>query len=58
MRQRYADKYEINNVTYRTLVKAYGLRFIITVTGKAGKFDVIPLFLTIGAGILRRFGFK
>lgn len=36
---------------YRTLVKAYGLRFIIVVTGKAGRFDFIPLFLTIGAGI-------
>ena len=36
----------------RNLIKAYGLRFIITVTGKAGAFDFIPFFLTIGAGKL------
>ena len=36
---------------YRTLIKAYGLRFIIVVTGKAGQFDFIPLLLTVGAGI-------
>lgn len=41
----------VNGTLYRTLVKAYGLRFIIVVTGKAGRFDFIPLFLTIGAGI-------
>lgn len=38
----------------RNLIKAYGLRFIITVTGKAGAFDFIPFFLTIGAGKLLR----
>lgn len=36
---------------YRELTKAYGLRFIITVTGKAGKFNVLPLLTTLGAGI-------
>lgn len=55
---------------YRILTKAYGLEFIILVTGKmikiskyqnsnqikqfegrAGKFDFIPLFLSIGSGI-------
>ena len=48
---RYADKYAVNNTMYRTLIKAYGLRFIIVVTGKAGRFDFIPLLLTVGAGI-------
>lgn len=47
---RYADKFEINGSTYRELYKAFGLRFIIQVTGKAGKFDFVPLLLTIGAG--------
>ena len=40
----------INNTEYRTLYKAYGLRIIITVTGNAGKFSIIPLMITIGAG--------
>ncbi|CAF1099834.1 unnamed protein product, partial [Brachionus calyciflorus] len=48
---RFADKYAVNGTIYRTLIKAYGLRFIIVVTGKAGRFDFIPLLLTIGAGI-------
>lgn len=47
---RYADKYELDGEEYRNLIKAYGLRFIITVTGEAGKFDFIPFMLTIGAG--------
>ncbi len=34
---RFANKFEINSTMYRTLVKAYGLRFIISVNGKAGK---------------------
>jgi hypothetical protein len=47
---RYAEKFEINNISYRILVKAYGLRFFFVVNGKAGKFDFIPLLLTTGAG--------
>ena len=35
------------------LVKAYGLRFIIVVSGNGGKFNFIPLLTTIGAGSLR-----
>lgn len=41
----------MNNRDYRMLYKAYGLRFIINVSGTAGKFNIIPLMLTIGAGI-------
>lgn len=48
---RYADKYDVGDATYRNLIKAYGLRFIIVVTGKAGKFDFIPLLITVGSGI-------
>ena len=47
---RFADKFEINGTMYRELHKAFGLRFIIQVTGKEGKFDFVPLLLTIGAG--------
>lgn len=33
------------------LYKAFGLRFIINVFGTAGKFDIVPLLQTIGAGL-------
>lgn len=48
---RFADKFEVNSTMYRMVVKAYGLRFIITVDGTAGKFNLIPLMLSIGAGL-------
>ena len=38
-------------VMYRTLVKAYGIKFIIVVSGRAGKFSTVPLLITIGSGI-------
>jgi P2X purinoceptor 4 len=41
----------VNSTTYRSLVKAYGLKIIISVDGKAGKFDFIPLLITLGAGL-------
>ncbi|XP_032239188.2 P2X purinoceptor 4 isoform X2 [Nematostella vectensis] len=45
-------RYYIKNETlYRTIVKAYGIRFVVTVYGKGGKFSVIPLFLNIGSGL-------
>ena len=47
---RFDDKFEVNGTVYRQLYKGFGLRFIIQVTGKAGKFDFVPLLLTIGAG--------
>ena len=47
----HAYHYKINGVEYRTLYKAFGIRIIINVTGTAGKFDLVPLMLTIGAGI-------
>ena len=49
---RYSEKYEINGKKYRNLIKAYGLRIFIVVNGKGGKFDFIPLFLSIGSGII------
>lgn len=48
---RYANYYENNNTALRDLYKAYGIRFIVRVTGKAGKFNIIPLLLNIGSGI-------
>ncbi|UJR25903.1 hypothetical protein I4U23_007251 [Adineta vaga] len=51
---RFASHWKYQNRSYRTLTKAYGLRFIISVSGHAGKFDLITLTLNIGSliGIL------
>jgi hypothetical protein len=49
--KRFSNKYYVDNTESRTLYKAYGLRFIINVNGKAGQFSVLPFMLTIGAGI-------
>ncbi|XP_076842447.1 P2X purinoceptor 4a-like [Brachyhypopomus gauderio] len=35
----------------RTLIKGYGIRFEIMVFGKAGKFNIVPTLLNIGAGL-------
>ena len=48
---RFADKFEMNSTMYRELVKAYGIRFVISVTGEAGRFSFMPLLLTLGSGI-------
>ncbi|XP_065830397.1 P2X purinoceptor 4-like [Oscarella lobularis] len=48
---RYPIYYFVNGVKYRQLVKAYGIRFQILVSGTAGRFSVVPLFLNIGSGI-------
>ncbi|CAF4304206.1 unnamed protein product [Rotaria sp. Silwood2] len=51
---RFASHWKHNNQSFRTLTKAFGLRFIISVSGDAGRFDVITLSLNIGSliGIL------
>uniref|UniRef100_A0A8D0H812 P2X purinoceptor n=1 Tax=Sphenodon punctatus TaxID=8508 RepID=A0A8D0H812_SPHPU len=36
---------------FRTLIKAYGIRFDIMVFGTAGKFDIIPTMINIGSGL-------
>ncbi|CAF3208684.1 unnamed protein product [Rotaria sp. Silwood2] len=46
---RYATSWKHNEEYFRILRKAYGLRFIITVNGKAGKFDLIELSLNVGS---------
>lgn len=48
---RYANYYDVSGTASRDLYKAYGIRFVIRVTGKAGKFSIIPLLLNIGSGI-------
>ena len=35
----------------RTLFKAYGIKFILTLQGRAGKFSIVPLLLNIGSGL-------
>ncbi|KAK3524604.1 hypothetical protein QTP70_029910, partial [Hemibagrus guttatus] len=35
----------------RTLIKGYGIRFDVMVFGTAGKFNIIPTLLNIGAGL-------
>jgi P2X purinoceptor 4 len=48
---RYASMYEKDGILTRDLFKAFGIRFIIKVTGTAGKFSIVPLLLNIGSGI-------
>ncbi|CAF1346270.1 unnamed protein product [Adineta ricciae] len=51
---RFASHWKHQNESFRTLTKAFGLRFIISVSGQAGRFDIITLSLNIGSliGIL------
>jgi P2X purinoceptor 4 len=48
---RYASHWNMNNQSYRTLTKAFGLRLIVTVNGDAGRFDLLVLTLNIGSMI-------
>lgn len=49
---RYAKYYKSDNGTEsRTLYKVFGIKFVVTVTGTAGKFDAEPLFMNIGSGL-------
>ncbi|XP_074643920.1 P2X purinoceptor 4-like isoform X2 [Tubulanus polymorphus] len=48
---RYANYYFEDGIAKRSLVKAYGIRFIILVKGTAWKFSFIPLILKIGSGL-------
>uniref|UniRef100_A0A8C8U1H0 Purinergic receptor P2X, ligand-gated ion channel, 6 n=1 Tax=Peromyscus maniculatus bairdii TaxID=230844 RepID=A0A8C8U1H0_PERMB len=42
--------WEASGVEARSLLKLYGIRFDILVTGKAGKFALIPTAITVGTG--------
>ncbi|CAH8564284.1 unnamed protein product [Heterobilharzia americana] len=48
---RYAHFYSENGTNYRDLIKAYGIRFVIHVSGEAGKFHFLPLTMNIGSGL-------
>lgn len=48
---RHANYFVQDDVLYRTLFKAYGIRFMIMVYGEGGKFSAIPLFLNLGSGL-------
>ena len=45
---RYAHYFENNS---RTLYKATGIRFVLLVSGSAGKFNFIPLAIKLGSGL-------
>ncbi|CAF4543733.1 unnamed protein product [Rotaria sp. Silwood2] len=46
---RYASHWKRNKKHFRTLTKAFGLRLVIAVSGKAGKFNFIKLTLNTGS---------
>ncbi|UJR13615.1 hypothetical protein I4U23_000628 [Adineta vaga] len=46
---RHASHWRVNKTSYRTLQKAFGLRFIVSVNGDAGKFSLLVLTLNIGS---------
>nr|4DW0_A Chain A, P2X purinoceptor [Danio rerio] len=49
---RFAKYYKNSDGTEtRTLIKGYGIRFDVMVFGQAGKFNIIPTLLNIGAGL-------
>ena len=49
--KRTSNYYHINNTEYRKQIKAFGLRFIIQVDARAGKFNFIPMLVSLGSGI-------
>uniref|UniRef100_A0A1I8IRV2 ATP receptor n=1 Tax=Macrostomum lignano TaxID=282301 RepID=A0A1I8IRV2_9PLAT len=48
---RHAYHYEENGVHKRTLVKAFGIQFFISVTGRGGKFDILNFTMNLGSGL-------
>ncbi|XP_060060162.1 P2X purinoceptor 5 isoform X2 [Erinaceus europaeus] len=38
-------------VEFRTLLKVYGIRFVVMVNGKAGKFGIIPTGINVASGL-------
>uniref|UniRef100_A0A669F2L4 P2X purinoceptor n=1 Tax=Oreochromis niloticus TaxID=8128 RepID=A0A669F2L4_ORENI len=49
-RERFAKYFKMENGTdYRTLVKAYAIRFDVLVNGNAGKFNMIPTLINMVA---------
>ncbi|CAF4169554.1 unnamed protein product, partial [Rotaria sordida] len=44
---RFVERYRSNEIDYRTTTKVYGLRFVLTIAGHGGRFDIRRLFLAI-----------
>ena len=40
-----------NGTEFRTLYKAYGVKFVISVSGQARKFAPVPFFTVVGSGL-------
>ncbi|CAF1457331.1 unnamed protein product [Rotaria sordida] len=49
---RFVERYRSNEIDYRTTTKVYGLRFVLTIAGHGGRFDIRRLFLAIGMYLL------
>jgi len=48
---RHIDKYHVNGTLYRDLTKVYGVRFVVSVKGRGGRFSMSVLSTTFGAGL-------
>ncbi|KAJ8379533.1 hypothetical protein SKAU_G00003110 [Synaphobranchus kaupii] len=49
---RFAKYYkDCDDMDQRTLIKGYGIRFDVIVFGQAGKFNLVPTLVNIGAGM-------
>lgn len=49
---RFSKQYRsMQNTPTRDLYKAYGILFVFSVQGTAGKFNPVPLFINIGSGL-------
>uniref|UniRef100_A0A1I8H227 ATP receptor n=1 Tax=Macrostomum lignano TaxID=282301 RepID=A0A1I8H227_9PLAT len=48
---RHAYHYVEDGIHKRTLVKAYGIQFFISVTGRGGKFDILNFTMNLGSGL-------
>lgn len=42
---------DANGTEFRTLYKAYGIKFVISVSGQARKFAPVPFFTNVGSGL-------
>jgi len=48
---RYVNYYYNDDVLTRDLIKATGLRFIVSIQGIGGQFNIVPLIVNIGSGL-------
>ncbi|CAI9740575.1 P2X purinoceptor 4-like isoform X1 [Octopus vulgaris] len=48
---RFAKYFQSGDQPMRTLVKAYGIQFLVTIQGRGGKFSIVPLMLNLGSGL-------